>query len=412
MLMNQLDVTPAPPGRWLRLARLLWLMVTVLLISLYIAGTPTFLEQVQKPCPVDESCIWHGPAGTQLLKDTGISIPFFAIYYWGLLTILAVVCWVMAIIIYWHKGNETIGLFTAFYLVLSGSNFGGQIDIFAVSNPVLMWLVDLLNAATFASFFLFLLLFPNGRFTPAWTRRVALAIGIWSLTYLILPETGTVLRFLQDIIFMCLTVFCLWSQIYRYRHISNFLQRQQTKWVVFGTTLALTLWLLLVLPLFVHTLEHSSYGLFLFTHISLVALLIPLSIGAAILRSRLWDIDILIRRTLLYTLLTATLLLLYAGSIIVLQTLVSALSGQQSAIVTVVSTLIIAFLFAPLRRFFQNNIDRRFFRRKYNAQQTMEAFSATVRNEIALEELTDQLLATVEETMQPTHVSLWLKPDR
>jgi hypothetical protein len=407
-------VAPATRRRpWLRLARLLWLVVTVLLISLYIASTPTFLEQIQKPCPVDESCIWpqHGPARTQLLEDVGISITFFAIYHWVLLTVLALVSWILAAIIFWRRGHEIIGVLTASVLVITGSNFGGPIQFFAMSTPILVWLANLLNAVSFASFFLFLLLFPDGHFTPAWTRRVALAIAIWSLTFLIRPESGTALRFLQKGVFLSLIVFCLWLQIYRYRHIHHPVQRQQTKWVVFGTSLALTLWLSLLLPyLFVPTLEHSFYGIFLDAHFSLVPLLIPLSISMAILRSRLWDIDLLIRRTLLYTLLTITLLLLYAGSILVLQSLVSALSGQRSAIVTVISTLAIAFLFAPLRRFFQNNIDRRFYRRKYNAQQTLEAFGATARNEIALEELTDHLLTTVEETMQPTHVSLWLRP--
>jgi len=139
-------------------------------------------------------------------------------------------------------------------------------------------------------------------------------------------------------------------------------------------------------------------------------LLIPLSIGMAILRSRLWDIDILIRRTLVYSVFAGVLALIYFGSVVILQQAIRAVTGrQQPEIVTVISTLAIAALFAPLRRRVQNAIDRRFYRRKYDAAQTLAAFSATVRDEVDLNKLTERLIAVVEETMQPAHVSLWLR---
>ena len=131
----------------------------------------------------------------------------------------------------------------------------------------------------------------------------------------------------------------------------------------------------------------------------------------AILRSQLWDIDALINRTLVYGLLTGILAALYIGSVALLSDLARGLSGQQdSAPVIVVSTLLIAALFQPLRRRLQSTIDRRFYRRKYNAARTIAAFSATLRGNVDLSEMTDQLLATVDTTMQPSHVSLWLTP--
>ena len=141
------------------------------------------------------------------------------------------------------------------------------------------------------------------------------------------------------------------------------------------------------------------------------AMLIPLSIGVAVLRSHLFDIDVLINRTLVYGSLTAMLVAVYFGAIVVLQRIFVGLTGQESTLAVVVSTLVIAALFNPLRRRIQSFIDRRFYRRKYDARKTLEAFSSQLRDETDLEALNDDLVGIVRETMQPAHASLWLRPD-
>jgi hypothetical protein len=137
----------------------------------------------------------------------------------------------------------------------------------------------------------------------------------------------------------------------------------------------------------------------------------PIAIGIAILRYRLYEIDTLINRTLVYGSLTAALVALYVGGIVVLQSLFVALTGEKSTLAVVASTLVIAALFTPFRRRIQSVVDRRFYRRKYDARKTLETFSAQLRNETDLEALSDDLVGVVRETMQPAYVSLWLRPE-
>ena len=137
--------------------------------------------------------------------------------------------------------------------------------------------------------------------------------------------------------------------------------------------------------------------------------LLPAGMAVAIFKYRLYDIDLLINRTLVYGVLTAMLGGTYFGSVVLLQTAFRAVTGQGNTVALVISTLAIAALFRPLRRRIQNTIDRRFYRRKYDAARTLAAFSATVRDEVALERVTGELKRVVQETMQPAHVSLWLR---
>jgi hypothetical protein len=138
---------------------------------------------------------------------------------------------------------------------------------------------------------------------------------------------------------------------------------------------------------------------------------IPVAVGIAILRYRLYDIDLIINRTLVYGSLTVLLAAAYVGSVVGLQAALRVLSGQESTLAVVASTLVIAALFNPLRRRIQSFVDRRFYRRKYDAARTLEGFSTKLRDETDLDALNDELVRVVRETMQPAHAGLWLRPE-
>jgi hypothetical protein len=182
---------------------------------------------------------------------------------------------------------------------------------------------------------------------------------------------------------------------------------------VFGTTLAVAGTFPFQVPVDLSLVDGDTPLRLLLrsTGFSLSFLLVPFSISVAVLRSHLFDIDVLINRTLVYGSLTAMLIELYLSGILVLQRLFIALTGEESALAVVASTLVIAALFNPLRRHTQSFIDRRFYRNKYDAAKTLEAFSATLRDETDLDALSDDLVGVVRETMQPVHVTLWLRPD-
>jgi hypothetical protein len=220
---------------------------------------------------------------------------------------------------------------------------------------------------------------------------------------------------------MILIVIGMGSQVYRYRKAADRIQRQQMKWVLFAILLISSALVIAMLPLLWPGLidpdSPAAVFFLLFTlTISLSPILIPLAIGLAILRYRLWDIDVIIRRSLVWGAITVLLGLVYFGGVTLFQSIFTALSSNlnlaqaQSPLGIVLSTLAIAALFNPLRKRVQDFVDRRFYRRKYDAEQALASFAALARQEVDLEEISERLLAVVEETVQPESASLWLKP--
>ncbi len=264
----------------------------------------------------------------------------------------------------------------------------------------------------------FAFIFPQGSL-PArhlWLTRILIYGGVW-LAYLlaVIPDlrnaSGPVEILLgtsRGTAVMTLTYFPLIiaASALRYLRAANEQQRRQMRWILWALVVANVPWLLLTAaPAVLGDASHLASSL-----TGLLWCAIPTAFAISILREQLFDIDLIIRRTLVYGVLSAILAATYFGIVTVLQSIFTAASGQRSAVAIVISTLAIAALFNPLRQRIQEIIDRRFFRRKYDAAQTLAAFAATARDEVDLDALTAALLNVVVETMQPEHASLWLRP--
>jgi hypothetical protein len=303
--------------------------------------------------------------------------------------------------------------------------------------PFISWLSYLIPILMAISLFAMLpFWFPNGHFTSPAIGRVAavmlVLIGVLVLLVALLPgpmlyngmdsdlyvdnpfgwgvlptSLGPALNSILSIMMITLSFIAIASLIFRWRRADREM-RQQLKWFAYFLATAVSVQLLIELfGAFIYSAIFKSWIYVVI--IWAVFLGFPTVIGIAVFKYRLYDIDLIIRRTLSYTLLTLLLALIYFGSVVLLQSLFSSLTGQESPIIIVISTLAIAAVFSPLREWTQSTIDRRFYRQKYDAEKSLAVFSAKARQEVNLDELTDELLHVIQETMQPEKMSLWLK---
>ena len=338
-----------------------------------------------------------------------------------------------------HRPENTIGwVFCAAALCQGLSEFGLEYATYALITrsgllPLaaeMSWLAEWIWAPGLGLILVFLpILFPDGRPPSRRWRPVAWLGGlsiilIWvPISILIWPERGTTL--LRDgetgeerpgwllalaeagfplmLLAGLLAVISLFVRFHRARGS----ERQQIKW--FASAAALTFAWIFVFEQLVSAEGGVLEAIAAVSSLVLVPS-IPIATGIAIFRYRLYDIDRIVNRALVYGFLTATLAAVYLGGVVVLQHLFRVLTGQESQLAVVASTLAIAALFVPLRRRVQGFVDRRFYRRKYDAAKTLETFSAKLRDETDLDRLGDEMVSVVRDTMQPEHVSLWLRP--
>ena len=356
----------------------------------------------------------HGAA----LHSARLSLQFYAIYITTLSVVFVLFFFVIGVIIAWRKSDDWMALLVSITLIILGTVNQTNYQQLASIYPFTQVPGDLLHFLFTILPFLVVFLFPNGSFVPRWTRWLVLLIFLFAVGGSFFPasplNTQNLPSTVNIVLVLLLFVTVIFAQIYRYVRKSTLIERQQTKWVILG--IAATFIYFIVLDILTtlnpELTQARSLG-FLLPEASyfFAFIIVPLSIAFSILRYRLWDIDLFINRTLVYTTLTAILALIYFGCVVLLQHLVNGVTGQagQSPLVIVASTLAIAAVFSPLRRRIQKIIDKRFYRRQYDAAKVIETFSDTLRNEMDLNMLSEHLVAVVEETMQPAHVSLWLR---
>ncbi len=392
------------------LLRMLWLVCAVLLWLFWFASVPLFLERAAAgtlPTEVingvsaaqlaaEDAAAWGTSTGTWAVINTLVSgVTFFVFSLVALLI--------------WGRVHTGYGLLTAYVLLGAGSAFMGN-AIYGAELSTTALVIWELGAVIWAVFFPWLYLFPDGRAVPRALLWVFVPLaGSFAALFLInLPNLvmqvewryASAIAGLQpvfDFLVIPLFVVTCAAQVYRYGRVSGPLEKAQTKWFVLGLLVAF-------LPTTVLD-QFVDYPAELDT---LTFMAIPLGIGISMLRYHLWDLDVVIRKTAVYATLTALLALVYFGSVLLLQNVFGTVAGKQSPAIIVMSTLLIAGLFAPVRARVQDTLDRRFFRKKYDAQQVLEAFAQTTRDETDMATLSDELARVVQDTMQPERVSIWL----
>ncbi len=412
---------PQLTGVPLTLARSAWLLTIALVVGLQSFSIPFAYAQMQQVFPTQHACpdTRYTAAQVAALNASGISLRFFATWMIANQILFLLFCVGVATLIFWRRSDEWMAIFSAITLVLFavyGDNH--QMGTACALQPHFPGLAQVTNVLSqLAGFCLPVLfyLFPSGQWTPRWTRWMTIP---WFLAAAV--SVGSANLFFQhlsvgNIVEPVLFSTCIAAQVYRYLRVSNPEERRQTKWVVLGIAVGLTGFSSIIAwgafnGNYDPTTTRWPLDMFLVMPVIDTFLsAIPISIGIAILRSKLFDIDLLINRVLIYGSVVGLLALLYLVSVIILQSLAQRLTGQTSSLAIVVSTLAIAALFQPLRRNIRNAIDRRFYRRKYDAARTVAKFSELVQHEVDLKRLNEGLLAVVDKTMRPAHLSLWLR---
>jgi hypothetical protein len=360
--------------------------------------------------------------------------------YWQVDTLVPVSFSIIGAIIASRLPANPLGwLFCAAACVAAVDHFSAEYALYALlaqptslpAGEALAWLASWAWILYCGCIALSLLLFPNGRPPSRRWRWLAwlsvfltIAGAVWvAFSPGVIGNLGSIrnplgieglpsgFKPVQTIMLALLFVAALSTLVVRLRRARG-IERQQIKWPAFTVVVVAGSSFLsdtaISEAIGLRWLEWAGYVIFIPALIGF-----PISIGIAIVRYRLYDIDILINRTLVYGALSATLALIYFGGVATTQAIFRALTGQQEQpqLAIVISTLLIAALFNPLRRRIQRFIDRRFYRRKYDARKTLEAFSAKLRDETDLDALSDDLVGVVKETMQPSRISLWQRPD-
>lgn len=357
------------------------------------------------PCdnPINDCLI--APEQIAPLARLGVTPHLFAVGAIALSGMAVLLANAVAGILLWRRSDDWMAMLVALVLVL----------LPAVFTPMLgglrgWWVIPAqgLSDAGIVSLFFLMGIFPSGRFVPRWIWASILVAGWLAVG----PSSS-----LPSALALPLVLFVFGSfvgaQIYRYRRASTPTQRQQTKWAVTGLVLSLVVNQLFWQPAgWVPALQRkdSLYTLLFLPDSVLIISIVAVCFSVAILRYRLYDIDVIIRRALLYAPLTGVLAAVYFAVVVGAQALAQRITGHgDQPVIIVASTLLIAALFSPLRRRLQDLVDRAFYRHKYDAARTLTAFGARMRMETDLGVLGEHVVEVVHETMQPAHVSLWVR---
>ena len=411
------DRAVARRGRVTILARIAWMVVAALAVALFVAGVPAEIALLREPCPTPRCATGQlPPAGLGALETLGLSPEAFAVYLVTLDTGFAAVCCAVAALVFWRRSDDRMGLLTSLALLTFGtSTFVFTLEALATRYPALGLTVDFLHFLGAASFSLFLYLFPNGRFVPRWTRWVALVWIAWQATRHVFPNwhlnPEAWYLWTSAVVWPVALGTVAYAQVYRYRRVSNAAQRQQIKWVVLGIVSAISVFVATSLALGafapVPTSSRSlAAHLIGYALIYTAMLLIPLSIGIAVLRYRLYDIDLVINRTLVYGALTACVVLLY---VLVVGGLGALLQVQGSLIFSLIATGLAAVMFQPLRDRLQRGVDRLIYGERDNPYAVLSRLGERLESTLAPDAVLPAVTRTLREALKLPYAEIQLR---
>lgn len=405
---------PTATNLWLQWGRVLWAGVALLTTSLFIASVgPRYAQFANPPATVRHA-----------LSLLNLSVEAYATYSIALELINATVFSGVALLIYTRKSRDPVALVVAFMLLLAGSAMRpivNTMDALLTVQPSWQVLVNILTYLTWFHIFAFFCVFPDGRFVPRWTRGLLIFAAAILIPWDLFPDSPLSPWQWPPLAFVALELglwgSCIFAQIYRYRRTSNRIQRQQTKWVVYGVTATLVIGLAFYFPRALDpalsepgTRTTLLYDLITQTGVYLAVLMTPLAIGISIFRYRLWGIDVLINRTLVYVPLTAILAGVYSASIALFQKVFLALTGDKSDAAIVITTLILATLFTPVKNGLQTFVDKR-FKETPDPAKVLKAFNDLVQTDIAVvdpERAVSRLLAEATRAFEAESGAVYL----
>jgi len=400
-------------GGWLVLARAVWILIVTLSLAVSIVDIPLKFSQLHAVC-AGSSCDQRLTTGiVQDLHQLNLSVDFFASYLviFGFSSLLV---WVaIALLIFWRRSDDRMALLVALFLVLfPATQILDSPTAVGAAYPSWQVLTTFLDILGYLSLLLFFYLFPDGRFVPRWTLGVAFGYVVLNiLGGLIsgLPFNGMISFFLGLPLLIVVVGIGLFSQVYRYRRVSSSVQRQQTKWVVYGvvTTVLLFTGVVLLGQVFFEG-PHLVPLLVASTAIYSCELLIPLSIGFSILRYRLWDIDIIINRTLVYGLLTASIVAIYVLVVVALGTV---LQAQGNFIISLLATGLVAVLFHPLRDRFQRSINHLMYGERDDPYKVISRLGQRLETTLAPEAILPTIVETVAQALKLPYAAITVKQD-
>jgi hypothetical protein len=399
---------------WQQAVQVGWVAFALLLLVIFVVTVPTIFQGARITCDRSDvgSCPIYQftPAYVQILRQLHIPVGLAQGSLGTLCVALSVVYWLLGLLIFWRKSREPIGLIVSLALVMFGATGVLGFNLPEQSPTLFQLLAEVICYGLMWPVIMMLFFtFPTGRFIPRWTLAafvpffVVTMIGSIPATMALLPPALLILT----------AFFPIGVQVYRYTRLSNAVEQQQTKWFVF--TLTIIFVLIIIQGIFQvlspdSTVAAAGYQLFNGPFWLVVWTLVFVGVSIPVLRYRLWDIDVIINRTLVYGSVTGLLGALYVGLVLGLESLAGlfGLARSDNPVALVISTLVIAVLIRPLRNRIQSLIDSRFYRKKYDVAQTVAAFGASLGQDTDLEQIREQLLAVVNETMQPEHVWLHL----